>query len=232
MKKLKMFIVFILIFVLSGCSVEYNLIINEDNTINEKVIAQEKTKRMESLTRLKGKQAVSYLYDMFKKDDQNIKISSREDEYNTYATAITSYNDIIEYASKFNSDVFDKVKIEKKDGEISFIAVQSNLLGGNSSYSLVYDDITINITIPYEVIDNNADEIKGNVYIWRIDKSEEYKTIKFSYKEGSKKDKINVKLNDKTYNIGYGIVIVGVIMLIIGLIVLFVYMKNKKNNVV
>lgn len=232
MKKLKMFIIFILIFVFSGCSVEYNLIVNEDNTINEKVIAQEKTKRMESLTRLKGKQAVSYLYDMFKKDDQNVKISSREDEYNTYATTITSYNDITEYASKFNSDVFDKVKIEKEDDKISFTAVQSNLLGGNSSYSLVYDDITINITIPYEVIDNNADEIKGNVYIWRIDKSEEYKTIKISYKEGNQKDKINVKLNDKTYNIGYGIAIVGIMVLIIGLIVLFVYIKNKKNNVV
>ncbi len=232
MKKLKIFIIFIFLLILSGCSVEYNLTINEDNTVNEKVVAEEKTKRMEALTRLKGNQAVTYLYNIFKREDEDIKISSREDEDNTYATAITSHDNINDYVSKFSSDVFENINIEKDNDVINFTASQSNLLGGNSSYGLIYDDITVNITIPFEVIDNNADSIKGNIYTWKINKSKEYKTIKLSYKEGNKKDMINVKVNNNTYNISYGIIVVGAIILIIAFIVLFVYIKNKKNNVV
>lgn len=232
MKTLKKIVIFILIIFISGCSVEYNLTINEDNTVNEKVIAQEKTKRMESLTRLKGRQAVIYLYDMFTRKNENIKISSHEDEYNTYATAITSHESISDYAIKFTSDVFNKVQIEKDNDIVKFTAIQSNLLGKDSSYSLVYDDIIVNVIIPYKVIDNNADSIKGNVYTWKIDKDNKYKTIKFSYNEENKKDKIDVKLSNKTYNIGYGIVLVGIIILLLILAILFVYIKNKKNNLV
>ena len=232
MKNIKKIIFFSLIFILSGCSVEYNLTINEDSTINEKVVATEKTKRMESLTRLKGDQAVTYLYDMFKRPNEDIKISSREDEYNTYATAITSHDSIDEYVSKFSSDVFENVKIEKNNGQIKFDAKQSKLLGGSLSYSLVYDDITVNVKIPFKVIDHNADSVKGNIYTWKINKDQDYKNINFTYEEGSKKDKVNVKVNKKTYNINYGIIVAGVMILLISVIVLFVYVKNKKNNIV
>ena len=51
-------------------------------------------------------------------------------------------------------------------------------------------------------------------------------------KENIKKDKINVSVNNKVYNINYGVVIAVSIVIIIGAIVLFVYIKNKKNNVV
>lgn len=232
MKRLKIFIMLAVILILSGCSVEYDLTINEDNTINEKIIAEERTKRMESLTRQKGRQAITYLYDMFKRPGEDIKISSREDDYNTYATAIISHNSIDDYASKFSSDVFEKVNIERNNDEVIFTAVQTKLFDDNSGNSLIYDDITINIKIPYEVISNNANSIKGNVYTWKINRSEKYKTIKFSYKEGNKKDKINIEVNEKTYNIGYGVAVVGVMVLIIVFIILFVYIKNKKNNIV
>ena len=65
MKKLKKFIFLCLVLLLSGCSVEYDLTLNDDFTVSEKVVATEKTKRMEALTKQKGKQAVNYLYNMF-----------------------------------------------------------------------------------------------------------------------------------------------------------------------
>ena len=57
MKKIKIFIFLCLILLLSGCSVEYDLTLNDDFTVSEKVVATEKTKRMEALTKPKGKQA-------------------------------------------------------------------------------------------------------------------------------------------------------------------------------
>lgn len=232
MKKIKIFIFLCLVLLLSGCSVEYDLTLNDDLTVSEKVVATEKTKRMEALTKQKGKQAVNYLYDMFKRNGEDITLTSREDDYNTYATVITSHEDINDYASKFSSDVFDNVNVTKDGNIITFSAEQKELLSSDTNYSLLYDDITVNITIPFEVTSNNADKVNGNTYTWNIKKDSDYKTIEFSYKEGNKKDEININVNNETYNIHYGVIIAVGLVIIISSIVLFVYIKNKKNNVV
>lgn len=232
MKKIKIFMFLCIILLLSGCSVEYDLTLNDDLTVSEKVVATEKTKRMEALTKQKGKQAVNYLYDMFKRNGEDITLTSREDDYNTYATAITSHEDINDYASKFSSDVFDNVNVTKDGNIITFSAEQKELLSSDTNYSLLYDDITVNITIPFEVTSNNADKVNGNTYTWNIKKDADYKTIEFSYKEGNRKDEVNINVNNETYNIHYGVIIAISLVIIIGSIVLFVYIKNKKNNVV
>ena len=232
MKKIKIFIFLCSILLLSGCSVEYDLTLNDDLTVSEKVVATERTKRMEALTKQKGEQAVNYLYNMFKRDGEDITLTSREDDYNTYATAITSHEDINDYASKFSSDVFNNVNVTKDGNIITFSTTQKELLSSDTNYSLLYDDITVNVTIPFEVTSNNADKVTGNTYTWNIKKNTDYKTIQFSYKEGNKEDQVNVNVNDETYNIQYGVIISVGLIIVIGSIVLFVYIKNKKNNVV
>lgn len=232
MKKIKIFIFLCSILLLSGCSVEYDLTLNDDLTVSEKVVATERTKRMEALTKQKGEQAVNYLYNMFKRDGEDITLTSREDDYNTYATAITSHEDINDYASKFSSDVFNNVNVTKDGNIITFSTTQKELLSSDTNYSLLYDDITVNVTIPFEVTSNNADKVTGNTYTWNIKKNTDYKTIEFSYKEGNKEDQVNINVSDETYNIQYGVIIAVGLIIIIGSIVLFVYIKNKKNNVV
>lgn len=232
MKKLKIFIFLCLVLLLSGCSVEYDLTLNDDFTVSEKVVATERTKRMEALTKQKGEQAVNYLYNMFKRDDENITLTSREDDYNTYATAIISHEDINDYASKFSSDVFNNVNVTKDGNIITFSTTQKELLSSDTNYSLLYDDITVNVTIPFEVTSNNADKVTGNTYTWNIKKNTDYKTIEFSYKEGNKEDQVNINVNDETYNIQYGVIIAVGLIILVGSIILFVYIKNKKNNVV
>ena len=232
MKKLRLFITILILLVLSGCSVEYNLTINEDYTINETVIASEETNRMESLTRLKGKQAISYLYDMYKRDNKDVELDYRNESKYTYATAYTSHDNINEYANNFTSDVFNKAIVEKKDNVTTLTLNQSQKLSNDDSYALVYDDIKINITIPFKVTQNNADSVNGNVYTWNIKKGKDLKTIKVSYEEGSKKNNVNVKTKNKTYNIKYSVIIIGILIFVIVFIILFVYIKNKKNNVV
>ena len=232
MKKLRLFITILILLVLSGCSVEYNLTINEDYTINETVIASEETNRMESLTRLKGKQAISYLYDMYKRDDKDVELDYRNESKYTYVTAYTSHDNINEYSDNFTSDVFNKAIVEKKDNVTTLTLNQSQKLSNDDSYALVYDDIKINITIPFKVTQNNADSVNGNVYTWNIKKGKDLKTIKVSYEEGSKKNNVNVKTKNKTYNIKYSVIIIGILIFVIVFIILFVYIKNKKNNVV
>ena len=232
MKQIKKLIFFCLIFFITGCSVEYNLTINDDNSINETVIASEKTKRMESLTRLKGDSAITYLYNMYKRNDKNMKINSTEDGNDTYSTVTTTHSSIDDYSKVFRSDVFNSVNVTRKNGIVTFETIQNNMLGGDTSYPLIYDDITVNITIPFKVTENNADKVSGSVYTWKINKDEDLKEIKFSYKEGNKRNSLNLKINNKTYNVNYALIVSSVIIVVLLVIFSVVYMKNKKNNVV
>ena len=231
-KKIKYLLLFIIILITSGCSVEYNLYINEDNSITEKVIASENTKKLESLTRSKGSSAVTYIYNMYKRNDDKIDLTTIEEAKNTKVSARTSHNDILEYSEKFKSDVFNRVYIQKNNNIVTFTSKQSEKLTDDDNYSLIYDDITIKIYIPFKVIEHNANSVQGNMYIWKINKNEDLKEIKFSYDEGSKKNNLNIRLNNKTYNINYVFIAISGIIVVLLIIILTVCIKNKKNNIV
>lgn len=232
MNKLKKILITFIILITSGCSVEYNLNINEDNSVSETVVASEVTTKMESLTRLKGDTAVNYLFKMFNRNDDLISVTSTSDTYNTYATAKRVYNDIDEYKDSFKSDLFSNINVSKSDNTVMIYAKQKTKLTNDSSYSLIYDDVHIKIKIPYKVIENNADEVIGDTYIWNLSKNDNLKTVKISYLDNNKNNNMNIKINNKIYSISYYITIIGLLALIIIFIIIIVYRKNKKNNIV
>lgn len=232
MNKLKKILITFIILITSGCSVEYNLNINEDNSVSETVVASEVTTKMESLTRLKGDIAVNYLFKMFNRNDDLISVTSTSDTYNTYATAKRVYNDIDEYKDSFKSDLFSNINVSKSDNTVMIYAKQKTKLTNDSSYSLIYDDVHIKIKIPYKVIENNADEVIGDTYIWNLSKNDNLKTVKISYLDNNKNNNMNIKINNKIYSISYYITIIGLLALIIIFIIIIVYRKNKKNNIV
>ncbi len=232
MNKLKKILITFIILITSGCSVEYNLNINEDNSVSETVVASEVTTKMESLTRLKGDTAVNYLFKMFNRNDDLISVTSTSDTYNTYATAKRVYNDIDEYKDSFKSDLFSNINVSKSDNTVMIYAKQKTKLTNDSSYSLIYDDVHIKIKISYKVIENNADEVIGDTYIWNLSKNDDLKTVKISYLDNNKNNNMNIKINNKIYSISYYITIIGLLALIIIFIIIIVYRKNKKNNIV
>ena len=232
MKYLKFIICTVLILFVTGCSVEYNLNINDDKSVSEKVIASENTNKMQAMTRLKGKQAIGYLYDMYKRKNTNSSYTSREGNGITYVTTIATHNTIEEYSKKFSSDIFDNIILEKNDNIVRFICIQKNKLTSNESNSLIYDNITVKINIPFEVTYSNADNISGNTYTWYIKKDQDLKSIEFTYDEEKLKNKITIKINNKTYDINFGLIIVSGIIVLLLIVILIVVINNRKNNVV
>ena len=231
MKNIKRIIFICLIFLLSGCSVEYDLNINEDNSVTEKVVAAEKTNRIESMTGQRGEQAITYMYNMFKRDDKS-SITSRKDGNYTVATVTKVHDNIDRYAEDFRADVFKKIYVEKKDGVVTLTATQNQVLDKSLSSSLLYDTIQINITLPYVVVDNNADQVKRNTYTWNIKKNDDLKTIKLKYKENNDSNKVNLNFNGKTVNVAYGLIIGIGFAIVILIIFTIVFFKNRKNNIV
>ena len=227
--RIKLCLLFIIVIMTAGCSVEYDLTINQDYSINEKAKATENTKKLESLTRLKGDNAVEYIYKNYKRS-KDIFINSITSGDKTIATATTSYDDIISYSNDFKSDIFKKVNVQKNGSLVTLTSDQSIPITKNKSYSLIYDEVTIKIHVPFKVSEHNADSVLGDTYIWKINDKNNYKKIKLTYDEESIKNKLNLKINNKTYNINYAFVVVSGIILVLLIIVVIVVVKNKKNN--
>lgn len=231
-KKIKIFTIFCLLLFSTGCSVKYDLTINEDSSINEDVIAEEQTDRMEARTKLKGEQAINYLYNMFAKDNDRYSLSSSDSNKTTEVTASATYENIDEYSSMFISDVFDNINVTRDGDKVTLTTSQKKSLGGYDSTSLIYDEIEVNISVPFDVISENADSIKSNVYTWKIEKGKKLKNIKITYVDKSEKDKATVSINNKKYNFKYEFIVLGGFITIILGIVIFVVINNKKNNIV
>ncbi|MBR5047050.1 MAG: hypothetical protein IKX76_02320, partial [Eubacterium sp.] len=66
----------------------------------------------------------------------------------------------------FTSDIFENIEISENSqtsfDEIYISAYQSQLIDTKATNRLIYDNITFTIEVPYEVIENNADSVKGN----------------------------------------------------------------------
>lgn len=230
MKIIKKIIIICIIFLLAGCSVDYDLTINEDNSVNEKVIASENTNRMMALTNQKEQQSINYLYNIYKGNRNDVNLITKNQNGDTIITAVYSYPSIDDYVSNFSSDLFENINITKKDGIVTLVLNQKKKIDKSSSKSLIYDDVTINIHIPFKIVESNADSSIGDTYKWVINKDTDLKQIKISYDENKQKNKIHLKIKDKTLNINYGLVIGSVIILLVFLFIAFIFVNNKKNN--
>lgn len=230
MKRIKKIILLFLIILLSGCSVEYNLTINEDNSVNEEVVAKEITNRMNTNTGVSGDQAVNYLYEMFDRAGLSTKLTTKTDEYFTTSTVTGSHATFDDYISNFTSDVFESAKVKRKGSITTLTFDQTKYLLSNTTRGLIYDDITVNIKVPYKVLDSNADTYKGDTYTWVIGKDENLRQIMIKYDESDLKNAKEFKFGKVKINVRYSFIAIGVIILIAGGITLFVYYNNKRNN--
>ena len=178
MKRIKKFLLLIVIFLVTGCSVEYNLTINEDLSVNEKVIASDNTTRLKINTNLSERDAVNYLYKMFDREGLETQISTITDSGNTISTVTGSHKSLENYVNNFTSDVFKYIDYSEDGDIITMTMYQSEKIGNDSSRTLLYDDIKVVINLPFKVKEHNADEVRYDKYTWNIDSNKELKTIK------------------------------------------------------
>ena len=77
---------------------------------------------------------------------------------------------------------------------------------------------------------NNADEVDGNTYTWKIKKDGELKNIKITF---NTKETIDSKKFDFGFfeiNVKYSVVLAVGFILVLLTIILVVYLRGKKNN--
>lgn len=210
MKKMKIIVLVFVVILLTGCTGNYNININNDLSVDENAELYVKTKNINDLN--------SLLSENINKKDYSLEIVSNGTTKVKYYKKYSSIEEYISSSILYN-ELFDLKKYLKNKKSIYFVAssLLDNNEGESTSNNPIINNVKVTITSTYDMIESNADEIDGNKYIWNISNKDISKNIlfKFSLTKGSN-------------NI---LRLLFIILLLISLVMLVVfYDKFKKKN--
>lgn len=180
-KRLKIFIISILLILVTGCSGNYNLKINDDMSINEELY----------LTIDNSNNAYTKTLKIFK--ENNIPEKDYEvvlSDNNVRITYNKKYNSIEEYLldSKVYHELIDEIQFNKSNDYIDLYVNQKlklsndNVIKTNGTNLTDLDVLQINIENPFDVNFSNAEIVNDNVYTWIIKKGDIEKKIQMQFK--------------------------------------------------
>ena len=211
-----------MLFLLTGCGIEYNLNIDE-NTFDEdvRVILPNNDQMMQIVYRSIKIKQISFVGD--KANDRHY--------YHLNADTTDSKNIYLDYSYKYNkknilksnaiTQCYKDVSLNDDDNYID--------ISTSDEFRCLYRDgaqliskATINITTPLKVVSNNADKVKGDTYTWKIDKN--------NYKKKPIKIKIKNESKDADKAIITLFIIIGIIVLLLLIILCYIVNKKKQNN--
>ena len=211
----KVLILIIIIITLTGCSGNYNLVINKDLSITEELeldIQNQEGLYEKTLKIFESQNIDSKKYDV-KKTDENIKV-----EYKDKFDSIEDYL----LNSKVYHQIFEDIEYNKKSSYIDLYVNKDlklknkyNIINGSNLQDL--DVIQINITNPFKVTISNADIENNKVYTWKITKDDTNKKIQMQFKPS---------LDEFPYQT----IIVTSVVLIVSIILIIRVLKRMKNR--
>ena len=180
-KKLKIFIIGILLILVTGCSGNYNIKINDDMSIDEELY----------LTIDSSNNAYTKTLKIFK--ENNIPEKDYEvvlSDNNVRITYNKKYDSIEEYLldSKVYHELIDEIQFNKSNDYIDLYVNQKlkllndNVIKTNGTNLTDLDVLQINIENPFDVNFSNAEIVNDNVYTWTIKKDDIEKKIQMQFK--------------------------------------------------
>lgn len=218
---LKRILVLLLPLIITGCTANYNLTI-EKNAFKESVdiIFSKKSFPLKGIESVMAKK-IPIRQDKYENRFYENKLKENEENYiinQTFSHGSETIADSSLITRCYVGDVInitsDRIKIKT-----------------NNQFQCIYmddgaqmDSATINITTPLKVLNNNADRINGNTYIWNINK-ENYQNKPILFEVSTKN--FNVKTDSFQIKLAISVIVIIVIGAIIYLIT---KMKRNKNN--
>ena len=224
MNKIKFILSLCLIFMLSGCSVEYNLVINNDYSVEEDIITYETSEYYRMFDSSKEELVNSFIRE--NEDAKKYDYEIYEDDDNYGANLSLKYKNILDYYENNNNfnEHFNKLDISKDGTIVEIHAYDLKNLSPFYQREYYIEDVVINIKLPKKALYSNADKIdeKEHIYTWYISASQTDADINIKYEENDL-----VKAFYSNYTI---IIIVAIISTIVISIIIKLIITSKKNN--
>ena len=182
MRKIKFILLILLVFIITGCSGNYNLTFNKDLSVEEElnILIDNKDDAYEKTYSLfENAEIDTDKYEILIVDDK-VKIKYKE-KYSTFGDYYLN--------SKLYKTLFNDIEYTLDNKGITISAKNSLKLDDQNNQNIInsYDieNLNINISTPFYINKSNADSIKDNTYTWSLNSNDTYKNINldFSYRQ-------------------------------------------------
>lgn len=210
--------ILLILLLLTGCTVNYNLEITEGGTFNETITGTVTNEELNT----EGRTDVNiYLDNLYTRTP----LIRDEGEYNKSIVDKNGYKEFsFSYSFKEN---YDKSNVINVCYEKAIFSETDDLyyVDLSGKFKCLYsDEVVVNITSDYAVLENNADKVKNNIYTWIIndeDDADIYMAIS--------KNVINT--NNSEGKITSTFKIVGfVVLVVLSLVTYFLYKKKNSSE--
>ena len=226
----KLFMIVFFMFLITGCSVDYNLEF-EDNKLTETININLNNGEYTTDNIDKMEFAAKYEAGAISKgniqEDYKFSFKEQKDRY----TGIFSY----EYSpEQFNianvvHQCYDLFNFVETSNGYS-LTTSDTFICGYYSYMPV-EQYNITITTNYIVNSHNADYVDGNKYVWEIIPNGEVnikKPINISFSKNTRSDQLKEELSKNSSMVI--IIILGVVLLLAGTTAIIFFIKNKQSE--
>lgn len=231
MNKIKkvIMLIFCAIFI-SGCEVNYELTFNDsslEENINIILSEKESTKENGEFMQSSLDFRAYAISNQWTQEKYNTELIDKNGQYIgnlNYEYTVDNFNNA--HLINLCYDSFSFVKTDK-----GYSLVTSDTFECLDFDYMPVDKYNITITTNHLVSDHNADIVDGNKYTWIINSNgdvEIEKPIKITFSDATQKDQIQDNLRENSNTIL--MFILGGLILIIGVIYIIYYTKNKKNG--
>ena len=179
-KKLKIFIIGVLLILVTGCSGNYNLKINDDMSIDEELYLT-----IDNTNNTYTKTLKIFRENNIPEKDYEVVLSDN----NVRITYNKKYDSIEEYLldSKIYHELIDEIQFNKSNDYIDLyvnqkLKLSNDNIKSNGTNLVDLDVLQINIENPFSVNYTNAEIVNDNVYTWTIKKGDIEKKIQMQFK--------------------------------------------------
>lgn len=219
----------LLLMLISGCDISYNLTIDKSLSVDEVVIGLEQNNVLEqnSTKEAKVQSALDTLNLM-----GDLGYYNKKALYNTDTSGVSvnlSFLSIKDYNEKsmIKDSIFQTFDVteDKDTTTIKANAIYVSRPMGNNNLTVN----TINLTVPYKVINHNADKVdlSTNTYTWNMSSNNRLKSVNITYANNANYVAPNI-IQKTISSTGTITIIVVIIIALFG--VSFIIINNKNNN--
>ena len=237
MKKRILLIIMILLLT-TGCTFEYNLIIDGSNYKEEIVITAESSDEISSFNQ-------KWEIPIDKDEYEKISGFDNETDINTKIYKYSISSNKLTFNNNFNiSNISKSTAAYNCYNKLTVSNYNNTTIISTSPKADCFDkhppltSVKVNIKVDREVISNNADNISGNTYTWNITKeTASSKSINLVLSNGNKEedktDPSSDNTNNKTKKNDYTLYIFLIILVLIIFLGYkwFMKFKDKNNNI-
>lgn len=220
----KKILVILVVLLLTGCKVEYNLVIDENLKVKEEINMTGTDSFFADYPLTSKINVLKMMLDTGNRKEMLISNGYHYDvvEDNTpYIKVTKNYDSLDDYVDKtlFISQYFEKLDVINNNGIVTVKSEGFMPIEEDDSERYFIEYFTLKIQVPYKVTDSNAYKVdeKTNTYFWYITNTDESSSIVLTFDSSTK------------YN-PYLKLILEVIVLIILVISIWIYaIKSKKD---